>query len=499
MASTLSAASSPPVRLSLKVLARLRRIVGKAFVLSQPEELLVYECDACLLVKAQPSVVVLPRTSEEVAAVVRLCHEQKLPFVARGAGTGLSGGALPLEGGVLIGLNRMTRIRAIDPKNRTATVEVGVVNASLNQALAEHNLFYAPDPSSQSACTLGGNIAENAGGIHCIKYGVTTDHVLALEVVLPDGTLTWMGSRTRQSHGLNLTGLMVGSEGTLGIVTQAVLQLLPKPPLTRVFLAAFDHTAQATDLVSDIISTGLPVAALEFMDAFTVRAVNAAFGVGFPESSEAVLLVELNGTSDEVTLHAKKIETLLKTYHACQVRVAETEADRQRLWKARKLAVAAYGRLHPAFYLHDCVIPRSRLTEVLTQIQAIGHKHQVPIGNVFHAGDGNLHPNILFRPDDAAMVQRVLAAGEEILDLCLSVGGTLSGEHGIGIEKSQYMERLFSPADLAKMQAVKTVFDPQGLANPQKIFPLRRGCGEGSHTHQTLANALKPVEDGLWI
>lgn len=460
------------------LLPHLQALVGERHVLTRPEELAVYECDACLLVKAPPELVVLPNTTEEVAGVVQLCLEYNLPYTARGSGTGLSGGALPMEGGVLISLNRMNRILEIDTDNETAIVEAGVINGWLNQALEDTPYFYAPDPSSQSACTLGGNIAENAGGIHCIKYGVTTDHILGLEVVLPDGNIVSMGGKTRRSHGLNLVGLMVGSEGTLGIVTRAIVRIIPKPSEIRAYLAAFETVEDAGNTVSQIIASGLVPSALEFMDAFTIKAVNAAFNVGFPEGSEAVLLIELDGTPDEVAYSEERLRTMLTKNQACQIRSAESPEERQQIWAARKGAVAAYGRYLPAFYLHDTVIPRSQLTPVLRQIQSIAKKHDITVGNVFHAGDGNLHPNILFDPADAEMVKRVLAGGIEILKACLEAGGTLSGEHGIGIEKSEYMPLIFSEGDLAKMKTVKEVFDPTRQANPLKIFPIRKGCGE---------------------
>jgi glycolate oxidase subunit GlcD len=369
------------------------------------------------------------------------------------------------------------------------------VNARLNEALKPHGFFYAPDPSSQAACTIGGNIAENAGGIHCIKYGVTTDHILALEVVLPDGTVTWLGSQNRRSQGPNLVALMVGSEGTLGIVTQAVIRIVPKPELTRVYLAAFEAVAQAGAAVTAIIQQGLLPSALEFMDAFTVKAVNEAFQVGFPEHAEAVLLIELDGHPRAVQDDEAKLRRILEQHQASGVKVGRTEEERQALWKARKGTVAAYGRYLPAFYLHDCVIPRSQLVPVLNKIQQVASRYQIVIGNVFHAGDGNLHPNILFDPDDKAMVERALKGGEDILHACLSVGGTLSGEHGIGIEKSGYMHLQFSEASLEKMKLIKQLIDPKGLANPEKIFPTRKGCGE---TKQGIENPML-AQAGVWV
>lgn len=481
--------------MSHALVQKLRTRLGARYVLDKPEELAAYDCDACTLIKKSPDMVALPRTPEEVAFIVQACNEFKIPYTARGAGTGLSGGALPMQGGVLISLNRMDQILEMDIRNRTATVEVGVVNVWLNDALKPYGLFYAPDPSSQIACTLGGNIAENAGGIHCIKYGVTTDHVLALQVVLPDGSITWLGSKNRRSHGPNLTGLMVGSEGTLGIITQAIVRLTPKPEKTRVYLAAFNTVADAGATVSSIIKSGLLPSALEFMDAFTVRAVNQAFHVGFPEQAEAVLLIELDGDTAQVIHDEIKLNDILAMHHVSQTRMGETETERMALWKSRKATVAAYGRYLPAFYLHDCVIPRSQLVPILEKISEVGHKYHLTIGNVFHAGDGNLHPNILFDPDDPEMVRNALKGGEEILHACLAIGGTLSGEHGIGIEKSEYMSLQFSAESLEKMKLVKRTFDPTGLSNPLKIFPTRSGCGE---THKATSPALLTGE-GLWI
>ncbi len=480
----------------LRRMARLfREKLGARAVLDRPEELQVYECDGCMLVKSPPELVVLPASASEVSLVVKSCLAEGIPYTARGAGTGLSGGALPMAGGVLIGLNRMDRIEAIDAESHTATVQAGVVNAWLNEAARPHGLFYAPDPSSQAACTLGGNIAENAGGIHCIKYGVTVDHILAVEAVLPDGSVTWLGSSSRRSHGPNLVGLVVGSEGTLGIVTRAVVRLLPRPQAVKVYLAAFDKTTDATGAVSAIIGSGLLPSALEFMDAFTVKAVNEAFQVGFPEQSEAVLLIELDGAPAQLARDEARLLTILQEARVGQVRIGETEAERKTLWAARKGAVAAYGRYLPAFYLHDCVIPRSQLTWILEKIAQVAEKHRIVIGNVFHAGDGNLHPNILFDPDDADMVRRILEGGEEILEACLSVGGTLSGEHGIGIEKARYMDRQFSPESLERMQRVKRLLDPAGLANPQKILPQRASCGE---TRRAVPQPM-PTGEGVWI
>lgn len=458
---------------------------------------MTYDCDGCTLVKTLPDLVVIPRNTEEVSEVVKLCHQYKIPFIARGAGTGLSGGALALEGGIIISLVKMDQILEVDTLNLTATVQPGMVNAWLNQALAEKNLFYAPDPSSQSACTIGGNVAENAGGIHCIKYGVTTNHILGVEMVLPDGEIIWIGSSNRRQHGLNLTGLITGSEGTLGIVTKIKVRLTPTPKKKKVYLAAFDKTADSTNCVADIIQSGLIPAALEFMDHFTVTAVNQAFQVGFPETAEAVLLIELDGDPKAVNEEETRLKKLLAQNNASKISEGETEEERQKLWHARKKAVAAYGRFLPAFYLHDTVIPRSKLTEVLTKIIDISKKYEMTVGNVFHAGDGNLHPNILFDPDDRAMMERVKQGGEEILKVCLEAGGTLSGEHGIGLEKSEYMNLVYSNDDLEKMLGIKAVFDPDTLANPGKIFPTPGGCGEAK-CGMDMTQALS-ANEGVWI
>jgi glycolate oxidase subunit GlcD len=474
---------------------QFEQIVGRPYVLDAPEVLATYESDACVLMKGRPDLVVLPINAQEVAAVVKVCKTHNLPFIARGSGTGLSGGTLPVNGGVFIGMSRMNRIVEIDPDNRTATVEPGVINAWLNREAAQYNLFYAPDPSSQAACSIGGNVAENAGGIHCMKYGVTVDNILALEVVTPDGEIVWFGGRHGHYGNTNWVGIFVGSEGTLGIATKAIVKLTPKPETIKVFLCAFQKLEQATDLVAAIIASGIQPSALEFMDEFTVKAVNAAFQLGFPEACEAVLLIELDGTAKMVALAEKKLESLLLAHGVSQVRVAETEQERLQLWKSRKGTVAAYGRILPAFYLHDCVIPRSELTRLLRQIQEIGQQYDVLIGNVFHAGDGNLHPNILLDPKDEAMIERALAAGEAIMRACLAVGGVLSGEHGIGIEKSHFMPLQYTESELAVMHRLKDVFDPENLANPEKIFPMRSGCGE---TRKGLSLKLLQT-GGAWI
>jgi glycolate oxidase subunit GlcD len=469
---------TPNPLVTRSLIRRFEQVVGRDFVLNAPEVLATYECDACVIVKKRPDLVVLPANTQEVAAVVKICHEVGLPFIARGSGTGLSGGTLPMQGGVFIGLSRMNRILEIDPDNLTAVVETGVINAWLNREARGYNLFYAPDPSSQAACTIGGNIAENSGGIHCVKYGVTVDHILGLDVVTPEGEIVRLGGVHGHSKAVNWVGLFVGSEGTFGIATEAIVRLTPMPEVIKVYLASFTRVDQATDTVADIIASGLNPAALEFMDDVTIRAVNQAFDCGFPEDSEAVLLIEIDGTAQEVEIAQTRLLNMMTVFNVSQLRIAETEAERTDLWKVRKGAIPAYGRIQPAFYLHDCVIPRGELTRLLKIIQGVAKKYDVIIANVFHAGDGNLHPNILFDPADQAMTERVLAAGEEILQACIEVGGVLSGEHGIGMEKSEFMPLLFTEDELKVMFRLKAVFDPKLLANPEKIFPSRKSCGD---------------------
>jgi glycolate oxidase len=485
-----------------QLISQFRERLGNRNVLTRASELLTYECDACTLLLHPPQIVVLPKTSEDVTFIVQNCIRAEVAYTARGAGTGLSGGALPVEGGVLISLNRMNKLIRLDPENRTATVEPGLINASLNKAANPHGLFYAPDPSSMAACSLGGNIAENAGGIHCIKYGVTTDHVLALQVVLPSGEVSWIGNPTRRLHGPNLLGLIVGSEGTLGIITQAVLKLTPLPQKTRVHLATFQSLEAAGAVVAAVIQQGLLPSAMEFMDAFTVRAVNQAFNVGFPEDCEAVLLIELDGSSGQVEEDGKLLLSIFQEHSVGQIRIGESVEERAALWKARKATVAAYGRYMPAFYLHDCVIPRSRLVDILREIQAVAQKYNVMIANVFHAGDGNLHPHVLFDPAIEGQTENSMRAGDEILQSCLNMGGALSGEHGIGLEKQAYMHLQFTPQSLGKMQALKEIFDPANLNNPGKIFPQRQGCGEtrvALSTSHFKASETASAEGGVWI
>lgn len=459
----------------------LEAVVGGERCLSRPEDLLVYECDGLTLHRETPVAVVFPEGAAEVQAVVRACRESAVPFVPRGAGTGLSGGALAAEGGVVIECSRMRRIRRVDPENRLAVVEPGVVNADLSRAVASHGLFYAPDPSSQLACTIGGNVAENSGGPHTLKYGTTTNHVLALELVLPDGSLVELGSPTGFSAGLDLVGAVVGSEGTLGIVTAATVRLSPIPERVETLLGVFPDVVSACRAVGGIIESGLVPAALEIVDRRTIAAVEASvYAAGLPADAGAVLIVELDGARVSLDAQVERVREISARSGASRVEVARDDAERQRFWRARKGAFGAMGRLAPDLYVHDAVVPRSALPGVLEEVCAIGDRHGVRLSNVFHAGDGNLHPNISFDRRDADETRRVFAAGAEILELCVKAGGVITGEHGIGAEKRDFMGLLFDDDDLDAMRRLRAAFDPDGVCNPGKIIPTTRFCAEAN-------------------
>jgi glycolate oxidase subunit GlcD len=428
-----------------------------------------------------PSAVVLPADKTEVARIVRACRAHGVPFVPRGAGTGLSGGAIALESGVVIECSRMNRILRVDAENRIAVVQPGVVNADLSKAVAPHGLFYAPDPSSQLACTLGGNVAENSGGPHTLKYGTTTQHVLALELVLPDGSIARLGSTTGFAPASDLVGAVVGSEGTLGIVTEITVRLAPIPERAETLLGIFPDVVSACRAVSAIIASGLVPAALEIVDRRTIAAVEASvYAAGLPTDAGAVLLVELDGPAAAVAAQVERVRAFASEAGAREVSVARDEAERARFWRARKGAFGAMGRLAPDLYVHDAVVPRSRLPEILERVCEIGDRYELRLSNVFHAGDGNLHPNISFDRRDADERARVVAAGEEILRVCVEAGGVISGEHGIGTEKSAYLPILFSDADLAAMCRLRAAFDPESTCNPGKIFPTTRFCMEAN-------------------
>jgi glycolate oxidase len=456
----------------------LRQIVGPGNLISDPEEKLVYECDGLTMFKAVPDVVVFPASTRQVADVVRLAHRERIPFVARGGGTGLSGGALAVEGGIMIALTKLNHILEIDLENQRAVVQPGVVNLWITQAVAAQGYYYAPDPSSQQACTIGGNVAENSGGPHTLKYGVTTNHVLGLEIVLPDGRTIETGGPAEDYPGYDLTGLMVGSEGTLGIVTQVIVRLLRKTEAVKTLMAVFESMDDASNAVSDVIGQGIIPAAIEMMDQLALEAVEAYIHAGYPTDAGGVLLIELDGLRDGMDEMADQITEIARKHNAREVRVAKDERERELLWLGRKRAFGAMGRISPSYYVQDGVIPRTRLPEVLRRIRDIAARYHIRIANVFHAGDGNLHPLLLFDERDAEQRQRVLKASEEVLRACAEVGGSLSGEHGIGIEKREDMPLVFTEDDLAAMQKVRRAFNPDNLCNPGKIFPTPGRCVE---------------------
>ncbi len=453
-------------------------IVGDDGVLAEPADLRVYECDGYTLERSVPTLVVLPRTTDEVARVVCLAASAGIAFVPRGAGTGLSGGCLPAEAPLMIGTSRMRRIRMIDLPNRRVVAEAGVVNAMVSRAVRDAGLQYVPDPSSQNACTIGGNVAENSGGPHTLKYGVTTNHVLGVELVLPDGEVVELGDAIEGTVGYDLTGVVCGSEGTFGIVTAATLRLTPLPEAVTTMLAVFETVAAATTTVSRIIAAGIVPAALEMMDRTIVAAVEAAYHAGFPTDAGAVLLIELDGPAAGLPELTTRVVDICRDADARSVRAAADDAERAALWKSRKRAFGAVGRLAPSYCTQDGVVPRTRLPEILARIERIGARHRLRIGNVFHAGDGNIHPIILFDERDREETTRVLAAGHEILEACIALGGSVTGEHGIGIEKIRELGLSFGIDDLAVMQRVRAAFDPARRANPGKIFPTGAACIE---------------------
>jgi glycolate oxidase subunit GlcD len=459
----------------------LRRIVGEERCLSRAEEVFVYECDGLTLERATPSAVVFPQSPDEVQRVVKACRAHDTPFVPRGAGTGLSGGATALSGGVVIECSRLNRIREIDAQNRVAWVEPGVVNADLSKAVAPFGLHYAPDPSSQLACTIGGNVAENSGGPHTLKYGTTTNHVRALEVVLPDGELVRLGSPAGIAQGYDLVGAFVGSEGTLGIVTAAWVNLEPIPEGVETLLGIFPDVVSACRAVGGIIDAGLVPAALEIVDRRTIEAVEASvYAAGLPRDAGAVLIIELDGLRVTLPRQVERVRAIAAEAGAARVEIARDAAERQRFWRARKGAFGAMGRLAPDLYVHDAVVPRTALPEVLAAVCEIGDRHRIKLSNVFHAGDGNLHPNISFDRRDADERRRVEAAGAEILELCVRSGGVITGEHGIGTEKRDYMGLLFGEDDLDAMRRLRAAFDPEGACNPGKVLPTPHFCAEAN-------------------
>ena len=456
---------------------RLTRIVGAANVIVRPDELKVYECDGLAGMKVMPSAVVLPVSTDEVVQVVKLAHELQVPLVARGSGTGLSGGALPVAGGWVLGLSRMKKILEVDLQNGFVRVEPGVINLEISKRLAPHGFYYAPDPSSQSVCTIGGNVAENSGGAHCLKYGFTVNHVLGVKLVLADGTVTELGGPVCDGPGYDLLAAVVGSEGLLGIVTEVTLKILRAPEATRTLFATFPTTGQAGDAVSAIIAAGIVPAAIEMMDRLAITAIKAATGVDWPDVG-AALLMDVDGPRAEVAYTAEQAIALAKAAGAIEVRLPKDDAERLTMWKGRKSAFAAMGRLAKNYVVQDGVIPRSEIGRVLGEIAKISEQTGLRIANVFHAGDGNLHPLVLY--DSTIEGQEALAehAAGSVLKLCVAAGGSITGEHGVGADKAQYMGEMFSEDDLATMSWLRCAFDASQRLNPGKVFPTPRLCGD---------------------
>ena len=461
-----------------KIKKALTRILGKNWVKDDPVTRYAYRCDGLTLHTALPLGVVYPASTAELVEIVKLFHAETIAFLPRGAGTGLSGGAVPKEGSVIIEMVRFDKIHAIDPENRTITVGPGVVNLAVSEAARPHGLHFAPDPSSQKACTVGGNVGENSGGPHTLKYGVTVNHVLGMEVVLADGSLIQLGGEVWGTPGPDLLGLLIGTEGTLAIVSKIICRLTPLPERVITMLGVFSSTGDASRTVSGIIRRGMIPAALEMIDRVVIQAVERTLHPGFPLDAAAVLIIELEDLNEGMDEEAERIREICLENNAREVRRARDEAERALIWRARKEALGALGSISPCFYTQDGVIPRSALPIVLDQISAIGEKYGLIIANVFHAGDGNLHPLILYDGQNVDQIEKVHRAGEEILEICLEQGGALSGEHGIGLEKSDMMARAFRPEDLANMREVHAAFNPKNLLNPGKIFPSPARCSE---------------------
>lgn len=461
------------------VIHELEKALGKKNVLSDKAELLVYECDGLTFHKSLPDVVVFAHGADQVATAVKIAHREKIPFVARGAGTGLSGGAIAVEGGMVIEMARMKRLIKVDLENRYVIVEPGIVNLELSKAINHLGFYYAPDPSSQSACTIGGNVAENAGGPHCLKYGMTTNHVLALEVVLPNGEIVQLGAPFGDALGYDLVGLFVGSEGTFGIVTKAWLRITRQAEAVKTILAAFNNIRNAADATSTIVGAGIIPAALEIIDKVTIETVEASvYAAGYPRGAEAVLIVEIDGLAAGMDPWVERIHRICREAGAFEIRTARDDEERMKIWKGRKGAFGATGRLNANIYLADAVVPRTKLPDVISKVCEIAAQARIKVANVFHAGDGNLHPVFAYNGKDKDETERMLAACEEVLRVCVEAGGVISGEHGIGYEKKEFMSLIFSATDLAMMQKAREVFNPEGLCNPNKVLPSRKSCGE---------------------
>jgi len=465
------------VSLPASLVAELKAALGSEHVVTEPEQLRVYECDGLTGHRAVPELVVLPGSTEDVQTVLRACTRERVPFVARGAGTGLSGGATPMAGGLVVSLARMTRILEIDLESQRIVVEPGVANLDVTRAVAGDGFFYAPDPSSQQVCTIGGNVAENSGGAHCLKYGFTAHHVTGLTFVLPDGEVVELGGEALDPEGPDLLGAIVGSEGTLGVVTSITLRLVRTPQTILTLLAGFHTMDAAGAAVSGIVAAGIMPSAIEMMDRLTLEAAERAVSPGYPAGAGAVLLVELDGVVEQVEDDAAEVQRICAECGAFEIRAATSDADRARLWKGRKSAFAAMGRVATDYYVQDGVVPRTRLPEVLRRIEELSEEHGLLVGNVFHAGDGNLHPLVLY-DSNAGETERARELAEAILDACLDAGGSLTGEHGVGMDKACSMPRMFSERDLRVFERLRRAFDPLGICNPGKVIPTPRLCGE---------------------
>jgi glycolate oxidase len=465
------------VSVPASLVTELRRALGAEHVVVEPERLRVYECDGLTGHRAVPELVVFPASTEEVQSAVRACDRARIPFVARGAGTGLSGGATPFAGGVVIALTRMDRILEVDLASQRVVVQPGVTNLEVTRAVAADGFFYAPDPSSQQVCTVGGNVAENSGGAHCLKYGFTVHHVTGLTLVTPDGETVGLGGKALDHDGPDLLGVVVGSEGTLGIVTEITLRIVRTPEVIRTLLAGFREMDEAGAAVSEIVAAGILPSAIEMMDRVTLEAAERAVAAGYPEGAGAVLIVELDGVAVQVEDDAADVERICRECGAFELRTASSDEDRARLWKGRKSAFAAMGHVATDYYVQDGVVPRTRLPDVLRRIEELSVEHGLRVGNVFHAGDGNLHPLVLY---DAAAgeTDRARDLAERILEACLDAGGSLTGEHGVGMDKACSMPHMFSERDLETFERLRRAFDPAGLCNPGKVIPTPRLCGE---------------------
>jgi len=457
---------------------KLLDILGPEGVIYSDDELIAYECDALTGYRIKPVFVVLPKSAKEVSQVVKECYRQDVPYVPRGAGTGLSGGALPTEEGIVISLSRMNKILDVDIENERVVVEPGVVNLSVTSAVSARGYYYAPDPSSQIVCTIGGNVAENSGGVHCLKYGVTSNHVMGLEAVLPDGEIVEIGGKAPDRPGYDLTGLMVGSEGLLGIVTKVTLKIIRKPETVKTLFASFDRIEDAGASVSGITARGVIPAGMEIMDNLCIRSVEEAIGCGYPTDAGAILLVELDGPEAEVTAQLPIVEEVLKANKATRIKVARDQAERDLFWKGRKSAFPAMGRISSDYYVQDGVIPRSKLAEVLGEVGALSEKYGLRVANVFHAGDGNLHPLVLYDSTIEGEHDRALELAGDILSACVDAGGSITGEHGVGHDKKRFLPLMFDENDLDAMNLIRCSFDFKGLCNPGKVFPTPRTCVE---------------------